>query len=432
MPFGKALDDRRTQFVLPAARRDYDVGLHALTNITPKGAKKGPLARLLRQLRFSWDDFAISPQIGSQVVFPERRLSFDNNPELLVAEVAREFPTQVDNFRRLIASIVDYDDLTDEHQQISARAHVATFLTEPLLVEMLFCPLMFYGSAREHDMDWGQFCIMFRSIFMEGLGRPHAGVRLILKNLVKRFRSLGGELKLCAGVSRIKIENGRAIGVVLEDGTELEARRILSSAGWCETMRLCDDGQPAAASRAPGRLSFCETVSTLDVDPKQLNYDRTITFFNDSPEFHWVAPTVPCDLRSGVICSPNNFVYDEALGEGVMRITVLANHAYWRGLSEQEYELEKLRWYDRIIESAVRFVPDYRSRVIETDMFTPTTIVRFTGHDNGAVYGAPTKQLDGRTHLENLFICGTDQGFVGIIGAITSGISMANMHCLRE
>jgi phytoene dehydrogenase-like protein len=412
--------------------RDYDVGLHALTNITPKGAKKGPLARLLRQLRFSWDDFAISPQIGSQVVFPERRLSFDNNPELLVTEVAREFPAQVDGFRRLIASIVDYDDLTDEHQQISARAHVATFLSEPTLVEMLFCPLMFYGSAREHDMDWGQFCIMFRSIFMEGLGRPHAGVRLILKNLVKRFRSLGGELKLRAGVSRIKVENGRAIGVVLEDGTELEARRILSSAGWCETMRLCDDGQPAATSRVPGRLSFCETVSTLDVDPKQLNYDRTITFFNDSPEFHWTAPTAPCDLRSGVICSPNNFAYDEALGEGVMRITVLANHDYWRGLNEQEYELEKLRWYDRIIDSAVRFVPDYRSRVIETDMFTPSTIVRFTGHDNGAVYGAPTKQLDGRTHLENLFICGTDQGFVGIIGAITSGISMANMHCLRE
>ncbi len=30
--------------------RDYDVGLHALTNVTPKGTKTGPLARLLRQL----------------------------------------------------------------------------------------------------------------------------------------------------------------------------------------------------------------------------------------------------------------------------------------------------------------------------------------------------------------------------------------------
>ncbi|CAE7411639.1 CRTISO, partial [Symbiodinium sp. CCMP2456] len=225
-------------------RRDYDVGLHALTNITPKGTKKGPLARLLRQLRFSWDDFQISPQIGSQVVFPGHRLQFDNNPERLAESVAREFPAQADNWRQFIASIADYDDLTDEHQQQSARAVVSSFLTEPLLVEMLFCPLMFYGSAREHDMDWGQFCIMFRSIFLEGLGRPHAGVRLILKNLVKKFRGLGGELKLRSGVDRMHVENGRVVGVVLENGEVIEAKRILSSAGWCETMRLCDDGQP--------------------------------------------------------------------------------------------------------------------------------------------------------------------------------------------
>ena len=115
-----------------------------------------------------------------------------------------------------------------------------------------------------------------------------------------------------------------------------------------------------------------------------------------------------------------------------MRITALANFDRWRELDEEAYRLEKLRWYDRITESAVRFMPDYRGRVIDTDMFTPTTIVRFTGHDNGAVYGAPDKQLDGTTHLKNLFICGTDQGFVGIIGSITSGIAMANLHCLAR
>lgn len=422
-------------------RRDYDVGLHALTNITPKGTKKGPLARLLRQLRFSWDDFQISPQIGSQVVFPGHRLAFDNDPERLAESVAREFPAQADNWRRFIASIADYDDLTDEHQQQSARAVVSSYLTEPLLVEMLFCPLMFYGSAREHDMDWGQFCIMFRSIFLEGLGRPHAGVRLILKNLVKKFRGLGGELKLRSGVDRMHVENGRVVGVVLENGETIEAKRILSSAGWCETMRLCDDGEPVEVAGSPqrsaGRLSFCETISTLDVDPKEMGYDRTITFFNDHDKFDWTVPTVPCDLRSGVICSPNNFEYTDALddgrgGRGTMRITVLANYDYWNGLDKQAYELEKLRWFDRVNESAVRFTPDFRGRIIDTDMFTPTTIVRFTGHDNGAVYGAPDKQLDGTTHLENLFVCGTDQGFVGIVGSIVSGIGMANLHCLKE
>jgi phytoene dehydrogenase-like protein len=420
--------------------RDYDVGLHALTNITPKGTKKGPLARLLRQLRMSWDDFQISPQLGSQIAFPGVRLDFNNDMDLLRAEIAREFPGQVDSFENLIEQVVDYDDLDPSHSELSAREQLAILFSEPLLVEMLLCPLMYYGSAREHDMDWGQFSIMFRSIFMEGLGRPHAGVRLILKLLVRKFRALGGELKLRSGVERIAVENGRVVGVVNEGGQQLEARRVLSSAGWCETMRLCDDGQTVSIppkdrlglNRQAGRLSFCETIASLDLEPKKLGLTSTITFFNDSPNFDWQQSSTPCDLRSGVICSPNNFKYQLPLNDATIRITVLASHAYWQSLDEPTYLKEKLRWYDRITESAVRFVSDYRLRVIDTDMFTPTTIVRFTGHDNGAIYGAPEKQLDGVTHLENLFICGTDQGFVGIIGSITSGISMANMHCLRD
>ncbi|MCA9236911.1 MAG: NAD(P)/FAD-dependent oxidoreductase, partial [Planctomycetales bacterium] len=402
--------------------RDYDVGLHALTNITPKGTRKGPLARLLRQLRLSWDDLAISPQIGSEIAFPSARLRFDNDLDLLRSEIAAAFPSEVDNFERLVAEVIDYDDLADEHAAISARTRLNELLGEPLLVEMLFCPLMFYGSAREHDMDWGQFSIMFRSIFMEGLGRPYAGVRLILKHLVRKFRALGGELKLRSGVSRLEVEHNRVTRVVLDSGEVLEGRRVISSAGWCETMRMCNDGTPVEVSRSPGRLSFCETIATLDRQPQQLGHDRTITFYNDHDQFDWTPPAEPCDVRSGVICSPNNFDYEEPLGDGVMRITALANFDYWQGLDERTYQLEKLRWYDAITASAVRFIPDYRQWVVDTDMFTPTTIVRFTGHDNGAIYGAPEKQSDGRTHLDNLFICGTDQGFVGIIGSIVSGI----------
>ncbi|NOY29613.1 MAG: phytoene dehydrogenase, partial [Planctomycetes bacterium] len=181
---------------------------------------------------------------------------------------------------------------------------------------------------------------------------------------------------------------------------ELAARRVLSSAGWPETMRMCDDGAPVV-SRAAGRLSFCETIATLDVEPRELGHDRTITFYNDCEEFTWTKPNEPsCDMRSGVICSPNNFQYGKPLEDGTMRITSLANFDYWQGLDEHDYRLEKLRWYDRITESAVRFIPDYRHRVIDTDMFTPTTIVRFTGHDNGAVYGTP----ENRSMAERILI----------------------------
>jgi len=419
--------------------RDYDVGLHAVTNFTPKGSRKGPLARLLRQLRFRWEDFALSPQIGSSIVFPDVELRFGNELEQLRAEIQRAFPAQTDNFQRLLHRIVDYDDLDQELYDLSARQVLNETISDPLLVEMIFCPLMWYGNAREHDMDFAQFCIMFRSIFLEGLARPIAGVRLILKNLVHRFRELGGELKLRCGVRRIHVDGGQVTGVELDDGTQLQGRRVLSSAGWRETMRMCRNEDDSMA-REPGRMSFTEAISVLDREPKALGHDRTIVFYNDSDTFHWERCAGRCDVRTGVICSPNNFLYGDVdpatakkyLPDGVIRVTTIANFDRWQELTEEQYALEKLRWYDRAVASAVRFMPDFRAHVIETDMFTPTTIRRFTWHDNGAVYGAPKKQFDGKTHLRNLFVCGTDQGFVGIVGTIISGISMANQHCLRD
>jgi phytoene dehydrogenase-like protein len=115
----------------------------------------------------------------------------------------------------------------------------------------------------------------------------------------------------------------------------------------------------------------------------------------------------------------------------VVRVTALANFDGWRHLPAAAYQEAKRLWHDKMVQSAVRFMADFRPHVVATDTFTPTTIRRFTGHENGAVYGAPEKRWNGTTHLKNLFICGTDQGFVGIIGAMFSGIAMANRHLLQ-
>jgi phytoene dehydrogenase-like protein len=415
--------------------RDYDVGLHAVTNFTPKGTKKGPLARLLRQLRFKWEDFELSQQIGSSIAFPNAELRFSNDLDLLKSEIARVFPREADNFQRLLDKLIDYDDLDENAYTMSAREVLGETISDPLLIEMILCPLMWYGNARERDMDFAQFCIMFRSIFLEGFCRPFAGVRLILKNLIRKFRGLGGELRLRSGVDRIVVDGEHAVGVVLDNGEEIQGRRILSSAGWIETIRMCEDVSTVDDNGA-GQMSFIEAISILDKQPQAIGHDRTIVFYNDSEQFHWEKPEDElCDVRTGVICSPNNFAYDERDGElpdGVIRVTSIANFNRWTSLEEDDYQLEKLRWYDRSTAAAVRFVPDYRRHVVDTDLFTPKTIRRFTWHDNGAVYGAPEKRVDGKTHLQNLFICGTDQGFVGIVGSIVSGISIANQHCLKN
>lgn len=416
--------------------RNYDVGLHAVTNYGSQNVRTGPLSRVLRQLRLRWEDFGIAPQNESAVRFPDMELRFTNDPSLLENEIATNFPQQIDNYRQLVGLLTTYDALDQAAYEQSTRARLAEIFSDPLLIEMLLCPLMWYGNPREVDMDWGQFCIMFRSIYLEGFGRPLEGVRRILKHLVRQFKSEGGELRLRAGVSKIENDGRSVQKVILDDGTELEADNIVSSAGWPETQRLCG-AQPDDKRDQPGRMSFVETLAVLDKPPAELGFDRTIVFFNDSPQFHWQRPeTELCDLRTGVICSPNNFQYGEdvstvgELDDGMMRTTVIADFDRWTSLDNDTYYAEKDRWLQQVFDISVPHSCDYRPHVIDTDAFTPRTIKHFTGHDNGTVYGAPYKRLDGRSHLENLHICGTDQGFLGIVGAMVSGVTIAN-HLLR-
>ena len=410
--------------------RKFDVGLHAMTNYVPEGVKLRPLPKLLRQLKLKPEDFALCPQQMSVIKFPDKTLRFNNDFDFFVHEVTDNFPRQADNFQKLLKTILEYDEFNLDAKPISAREVVISFLSDPLLIDMIFCPLMFYGNARESDMEFGQFVIMFKSIFCEGFARPQAGVRQVLDVLVKKYKACGGELKLKCAVTSFKCTNGRVESILLESGEALTADRILSSAGYVETMKLLTDHDCSVLNCHAGQLSFVEFILVLDKEPAEMDYNTTITFYNNSERFNYRKPDELVDVSSGVICCPNNFQFESPLPEAIIRITNMANFDLWDRLDEEEYRAQKAAWLKATLKEVVKFVPDFRDSIIYTDIFTPRTIHRFTGRINGAVYGTPNKIKTGKTHLDNLFICGTDQGFLGIVGAMLSGISMANLHVL--
>lgn len=427
------------------AGRKFDVGLHAMTNFVPPGVKGTPLTKLLRQLRIEREEFALCEQKQSRVAFGPRgecSWRFTNDIAVLEAEIAAHFPRQRDGFRRLLDVIKTYDDVSLTAPARSAREVVRQSISDPLLEDMLFCPLMYYGSATEQDMEFGQFVIMFKALFLEGFARPFEGVRVILRVLLDKYRAAGGERRMKCGVQRIISREGRASAVMLDTGEEITADHVISSIGAPETERLLSEGTPSdPTATPPGALSFVETITVLKSQPAEIGWGAdTIVFFNDSEHFDYRRPDGPVDLRSGVICLPNNFAFGEGrtLPEGIFRVTCLANYDRWAGLPEEVYQAEKKRWFSEVQASAQRFLPPLLSpttlaeATLATDMFTPRTITKFTGHLQGAIYGAPIKNRQGRTPLSNLYLCGTDQGFLGIVGAMLSGISMANYHILQK
>ena len=92
--------------------RTIDVGLHAMTNYAPKGARRTPLGKLLKQLRLSHDDFRLHEQEMSAIRFPDKCLHFTNDFELFKQEISEQFPDQIDGFMGLVKKIESYDELS--------------------------------------------------------------------------------------------------------------------------------------------------------------------------------------------------------------------------------------------------------------------------------------------------------------------------------
>jgi phytoene dehydrogenase-like protein len=233
---------------------------------------------------------------------------------------------------------------------------------------------------------------------------------VIIRSLLDKYRSVGGERRMKCGVRRLQIRDNRVTALELDTGETITADYILSSAGFSETMALCDcdvnqtEKNLDALQTAP-RLSFVETMSVYRHQPQSWGWDETIVFFNEGQRFTYQNPQSLVDTRSGVICIPNNYAYSNkhSLSEGIVRITALANYAQWTLLPEEEYLKQKEFFFEQLIRQAHQFLPKIQGNLnlateeIARDMFTPRTIYKYTHHIAGAVYGSPHKSFEGTT-----------------------------------
>lgn len=400
-----------------------DVGLHALTNFAKKGDKSGPLGKVIKQLKIPYDDFKLCEQKNSKISFPGFELSFSNNFHELISSINNIFPSQTDGFLKLIETVKNYNPFLPQDGFLSAKSVVGEYIKDQTLVEMIFTPILIYGSAVENDIDFPQFVIMFKSLFLEGLSKPVSGVRTIINLLTEKAESVGLKIHYKAPVAKILQKDGKVFGLALQNGEEILADTIFSSIGYPETLSLLGE---IPQESLMGRLSFCESLMIFDQKP---TIDSTLIFYNENQVYQYQKPDISFDPKSAVLCFPNNFQNDD-LSFGMVRVTSIANFDYWEKVDRKTYLEEKTLVLKNALELFKKNDPKFSGKLVFSDVFTPKTIKKFTGHLGGAVYGSPTKLKDGRTNTLGLYLIGTDQGFLGIIGSLLSGISMANLHGL--
>ena len=410
--------------------RLIETGLHAITNYAEPTNKKAPFNQLLRQLKLHRSHLHIHEQIRSEICFAGKEsLLFANSFEVLHDQIVSKFPRSANGFNDLVTAITSYDPFRPQ-PFTSAKVFLHHFLQDPLLVDMLLCPLMFYGSSMENDMDLGQFVIMFRSIFQEGMFRPHGTIKDFLDLLLAHYQQFGGKILLQSRVARILHDNRNVSAVELETGEVIHCDRILSTIGYQETMHLLGE---KTSDDSSNRLGFIESIFRLPVACRgSLPLDRTIIFYNTADTFQYQRPQTLVDFNSGVICFPSNFQGIEPQDYFEIRSTHLADYFSWKSLQTNRaaYLAKKGQAARRSVESIEEIIGNFSENIVYEDTFTPLTIEHFTAKKEGAIYGHPRKFKDGKVGYDNLFLAGTDQGFLGIVGSMLSGVSMVNHHIL--
>lgn len=233
------------------------------------------------------------------------------------------------------------------------------------------------------------FVLMLLAFLADGqLGLLEEGSLVFARAIEKRYVDLGGEVAYNATVTRILIEDGRAVGVQLADGTEHRADVIISAADGYSTIfemlggryidgRIRDRYENWPLFRPMVAVSFGVAAEYPD-EPHlaMISLDRPLAAGAPAGDSLWVRI-----LNYSACFAPP--------GKTVIQAAFESDWDFWRGLRQDRprYEAEKQATADEVIERLQRHYPGISSNVEMTDVATPYTTWRYTLNQRGAFEG---------------------------------------------
>ncbi len=236
---------------------------------------------------------------------------------------------------------------------------------------------------------------------MRCAGYPLGGSLAFARRFERRFLDLGGTLRYGARVDRILVEDGAAVGVRLEDGSEERADVVVSAADGRWTVKEALGGRfttPLLDDLYAGR--------TLDTFPSLLYVSLGVRgglpgLGAHMVRFHLPSPwTLPDGTQVDQV-PIHAYDYDPALApEGcVAVISMLESRAidFWersRAEDRASYAAAKAEVAARVVDLLESRLGGVRERVEVVDVATPATFRRYTGNWKGAYEGwFPTGHL---------------------------------------
>ena len=289
--------------------------------------------------------------------------------------------------------------------------------------------------------------------YFDGGCYPRGGGHAIPDALIAQLRRQGGELALGAEVTRVLVEDGRAIGVRLADGREVRADIVVSNADPGVTWGRLVEARHVSARlrRRIARLRYSLSTLSLflgvDMDLRAAGVDSGNIWYSRTPDIDAAYRLAESGDLARATEIPGLFfnattLKDPSLrSDGLHTVEAIAlasprSFARWRhsrpGRRPLDYLQFKERLSERILDAIEHFVPGLRERVVFRTLGTPLTNMHFLHASEGGIYGTE-KTLRNlgpfsfplRTSIRGLYQCGASTLAPGINGVSKSGLAAA-------
>jgi phytoene dehydrogenase-like protein len=292
-----------------------------------------------------------------------------------------------------------------------------------------------------------------QTYYMNGGCYPRGGGHVIADAFLKQLRAYGGEIHLRSEVVRILVENGRAIGVRLADGSEARADIVVANTDPGVTWgRLIEPEHVSARlRRRVERLRYSVSTISLflavDMDLRAAGIDSGNIWYSRTPDIDASYDFAERADISDISNVPGLFFNVTTLKDPSMRtdglhtveaIAIASFDAFkkWRdtkpGERGPEYARLKESLSGKILDEIERFVPGFRQHVVFSALGTPLTNTHFIHATRGGIYGTENSirnlgpfAFPVRTQIAGLFECGASTISPGIHGVTRSGLAAA-------
>jgi phytoene dehydrogenase-like protein len=276
-------------------------------------------------------------------------------------------------------------------------------------------------------------------------GYPIGGSLDLAKAIEARFTGLGGTVRYGERVTKVLEQNGRATGVRLEDGTEMEADYVIAACDMKSTLTGLLDG-----SRIDPVHKELLDSGTLTGPVTQVAVGANLDL-SGSPasqlELFQLPKPISIGGRSVEWFNVKNYAFDPDMaprGKSVLLSMFISEWSHWEKLKGDPaaYKAEKERTAEACIGALETRYPGIRDKVEMVDVATPLTYERYTGNWKGTHM---TWQLSEEFQRRHRFIPKTVPGLEGFYlasmwtnapgglpGAADAGRGVAQLLCARD